>query len=100
MDFDQIEREIFAPILYVKLSVAGFFDVARDVLLDTDRDLSLAHLLGLSDALRRSRGCLRRQLNLLSRMLWMFLSKERQSRCQEKRNRYGDGKACSHRSEG
>src|SRR2546430_6122187 len=100
MDFDQIEREILTPILYVKLSVAGFFDVGRDLLLDADGDVGLAHFPRLDVALRRRRSCLW-QLNLLLRMLWVFSdSEKRQSWCDDQRNRYGDGKACSHRSEG
>jgi hypothetical protein len=44
MNFHQIEREIFATILDVKLSVARFFDVIGDVFLNSDRDISRANL--------------------------------------------------------
>jgi hypothetical protein len=41
MDFDQIEREIFATILDVKPSVARFFGVVDDVFLNSSRDIGL-----------------------------------------------------------
>ena len=43
MDFDQIEREILAPILDVKLSVVRFFGVIGDVSLNSGRDIGVAH---------------------------------------------------------
>jgi hypothetical protein len=77
MDLDQIEREISAPIVDMKLLVAGFLAVARDVPLDSGRDIGPAHFHGRRGTLRRSGRYLCPRLRLRSRM---FCSEERHSR--------------------
>src|SRR5713101_683959 len=53
MNPNQIEGEIFAPIVDMKLLVAGFLAAAVNVFFDPDRDIGLAHFFCLSTALRR-----------------------------------------------
>jgi hypothetical protein len=58
MDPNQIEREIFAPIVDMKLIVLGFLAFVVDVFLNPARNIRRAHLLRLGGALRRCR-CVR-----------------------------------------
>ena len=82
MDLDQIEREIFALIFDVKLSVARLFGLARDVLFDSDGDIGLAHILCPGATLLISR-CLG-QLHLLTRVFRMLAGCEQRHRRREK----------------
>src|SRR5437762_14007084 len=56
MDLEQIERKIPAPRVDVKLLVAGFLAVARDVPLDRGRDIRPAYFRRRRSTPRRS-GC-------------------------------------------
>ena len=80
MDLKQIEREISALIVDMKLLVAGFLAVARDVPLDSGRDVGPAHFYCRRGTLPRSGCYLCPRLRLRSRM---FCSEERQTRCEE-----------------
>jgi hypothetical protein len=75
MNFDQVEREIFAPIRNVKLSVAGFLFVPRDVLFDAGGDISFGYFLCL-DGCGLRLCCLLRELNRLPRVLRVFTGSE------------------------
>src|SRR6266567_5253184 len=71
MDLDQVEREIFASIVDMKLLVAGFPAVTLDVFFDPGRDIGLAHFHCRRSTLRGS-GCYLWQL--LEVWLRMFCS--------------------------
>jgi hypothetical protein len=96
VDPQQIERQIFASVVDVELFVAGFLAVARDVPLDSGRDIGPAHFRCRRSTLRRSGCYLCPRLRLRSRM---FCSEERHSRRQKQCDRYGDDMLCIHTSE-
>ena len=97
MDPDQVERQIFAPVLDVELSIGGSLSLAADMLLDPSRDISLAHFLRLRLRLLAPAGrnlyCCRQTCH----WRWMFCSKDRQRRRKEQRNRYCDNESCNHK---
>ncbi len=82
MDPDQVERQIFAPVLDVELSIGGFLSLAADMLLDSIRDISPAHFL-------------RPGLRMFGH--WMFCSASRDGRREEQRNRCCDNESCNHK---
>jgi len=67
VDPHQIERQVFAPIVDVKLSVGGTFAFSGNVSFDPGRNIGIADLIGFDFDLRRTRRCCRR---LLRRSCW------------------------------
>ncbi len=94
MDPDQVERQTLAPVLDVELSIGGFLSLAADMLLDSIRDISLAHFLRLGAALRGSCCCLWQLLQLWPRM---FCSEERHGGREEQRNHCCDNESYNHK---
>src|SRR6266581_5459298 len=94
VDPHQIERQIFASVVDVKLSVGGIFALSRDVSFNPHRDI------GIGDFLRR--GALQRSGWYLGQLLklrrlrrpWMLRSSsERHSHSKKARDRYCAGQS-------
>ena len=100
MHSDQIEGEVLALVIHVKLLVARVFALATDVLLDPGRNLRRADFFPF--AFLRMLAALLGVLTLFGFlfflwMLWMFLSKVGHRGSEEQRYCCCDDESCNHR---
>ena len=93
MHFDQVEGEIFALVIDVKLLVAGLFGPTLNVLLDSGRNLRRCDVL-LFATFFRAFACF---CPFFLGMLRVLLGQDQRSWCEKHCNRCCENNSCDHR---